>query len=146
MEDNIIEGNGHTIIINGGNPLKDCPANWEEAKKWEDEANKHLPLDDYENWRNEISQLRNRGITWTFDCGFKLDFDGSLLQVSSRFYPPKTHYGSTWDGTVHISMGETPISQKTFDCETLEQLKKEVEDYISQISEKVKNAIKNIEF
>lgn len=30
---------------------------------------------------------------WSWDCGFKLDFDGSLLSINSRFYPPHKNSG-----------------------------------------------------
>lgn len=78
-----------TLIINGGNALPGCPESWEDARSWQDKANED---------KGDSEPL------WSFDCGFKLDFDGGILRVSSRFYPPKTHYGSTWDGTVTVSL------------------------------------------
>lgn len=131
MENNIINNGDNIIIINGGNPLKDCPTNWDDVKKWEDEANKNIE-GDFE------------GPLWKFDCGFKLDYDGPLLRISSRFYPPKTHYGETWDGTVDLYIIDELIFSKEFDCETLEDLKQQVEKYIKDILiEKVKK-IKDI--
>ena len=68
---------------------------------------------------------------WKFDCGFKLDFDGPIVSVSSRFYPPKTHYGPKWDGNVTINIFDIKIIKKEFKCNTLNDLKNEVENYIS---------------
>lgn len=109
------------IIINGGNPLEGCPKSWEESKAWEENANKDK--DDLPEWR--------------FDCGYKLDYDGGLINVSSRFYPPTTHYGATWDGCVKIEILGKPIEQKQFDCATLDELKMQVEKYVGEFIEKL---------
>ncbi len=116
------------IIINGGNPLNDCPTDWDKAKQWEDMANKDIDS--------------KGGPEWSFDCGFKLDLDGPLISISSRFYPPKTHYGSTWDGVLSVNFMNETIKEKKFDCPTLEDLKKEVDAYILKLTEKLKLFIK----
>jgi hypothetical protein len=100
------------LIVNGGEPLKDCPKDWDKAKKWADKAN------------------QEHGPQWEWDCGYKLDYDGPIFRVSSRFYPPKSHYGETWDGTVTIYYYGEEIAKKEFDCQSLEQLKTEVEEYV----------------
>lgn len=127
MENNII--NDGQIIINGGNGLKDCPKTYEAAHAWADKANgdngTFYPL-------------------WKFDCGFKLDYDGPLVHVSSRFYPPKTHYGETWDGTVSIMIGEDDLIEKSFDCETLEKLRVEVEAYVLDVKSKLCDFLKQM--
>ncbi|HDZ04861.1 hypothetical protein LCGC14_0371040 [marine sediment metagenome] len=110
------------IIINGGNPLKDCPTDWHQAEKWCDDAN---------NKRADYPQ-------WSFDSGFKLDYDGDLISLNCRFYPPKTHYGETWDGTATVSIFGNKVEEKKFDCETLEQLKAEVESYIEKLKQRVR--------
>lgn len=104
------------IILNGGHPLAGCPENWEEANGWADEANSKKCI------HNEPS--------WSFDCGFKLDFDGPILSVSSRFYPPKEYYGDGWDGMVTIGLLGKPIVEKKFECDTLEELRCDVEKYV----------------
>ena len=126
MENNIINHKNGTIIFNGGNPLKGCPTDWEEAKL--------------------IIQKMNDGKTsnepqWSFDCGFKLDYDGGLLSIGSRFYPPKTHYGATWDGSVYVYLRNETIEKKIFDCKTLEELKNQVDEYINGIIEKVQSVL-----
>lgn len=42
---------------------------WDAAYKWQEQANKH-----------------NRLIKWSWDCGLKLDYDGDVCRISSRFY------------------------------------------------------------
>lgn len=128
MEKSIIEHKNGTIIMNGGNPLEGCPKDWDEAKLIEEKLNAGKDEDE--------PQPR-----WKFDCGFKLDFDGELIRVSSRFYPPKTHYGATWDGTVSIYFLDKEVSEKKFDCATLEELHKQVEEYVDSIKESVGEAI-----
>lgn len=114
-EENIIEHQEGTIIINGGEPLKDCPTDWDEAKKWEEGAN--IKKEDWEP-------------KWNWDCGFKLDFDAyGIVSVSSRFYPPKTYQGDTWDGNMTIKVLGKEVLKKEFDCPDLETLRKEVESF-----------------
>lgn len=127
MENNIIKNEAGTIIICGGNPLEGCPKDWYEAKN--------------------IIEKMNDGKTsnepqWSFDCGFKLDYDGGLLTIGSRFYPPKTHYGATWDGTVDVYLLDKTIEEKKFDCQTLDELKKQVDEYVNSIIEKLQLVFK----
>ena len=129
---NIINHSTGTVIINGGNPLpgSDCPTEWKQAELIEAEFNEGKG-DDFEEPR------------WKFDCGFKLDFDGALLRISSRFYPPKKHYGEGWDGHVRLLVGSYELDDsqtlvsKEFKCATLEQLHKEVEDYTAGLRKKI---------
>lgn len=124
---NIIQNGTNTIIINGGNPLPGCPNNWDEAKTIQAKLNEGKGEDEPK---------------WSFDCGFKLDFDGGIIRISSRFYPPKTHYGSTWDGNVSVYLLDKKIHTKEFDHNTLDELKKDVEMYVENIIEKLKCALK----
>ena len=130
MTDDVIQHPGGTIIINGGNALGDCPKDWDQAKILEQYLNANRQTDDLE---------------WKFDCGFKLDFDGGLLTISSRFYPPKTHGGVTWDGDVSIYFSGNEIHRKAFDCETLEQLKESVDAHVDGIKNKIGELLKEIE-
>ncbi|KKK96907.1 hypothetical protein LCGC14_2658050, partial [marine sediment metagenome] len=103
------------IIFNGGNPLDGCPTDYDEAD---------LILEGMNKGKSEDGPM------WCWDCGFKLDYDGDILRVSSRFYPPKTHYGPTWDGTVTFSLLGDELIKKKFDCKTLDDLVKEVELFV----------------
>ena len=118
----IINNSQGKAIINGGDPLPGCPIDWDWARKWQETAN--------EGFIEE-------GPKWSWDCGFKLDFDGPIISVSSRFYPPKSHYGSSWDGNVSFFLMGKLIEKKSFDCESLEELKKEVEFYVSLIASRI---------
>jgi len=116
MSDKVYQSeSGATVIIDGGDPLPGCPANWDEAHEWADRANK-------EGSESEVP-------FWSWDCGFKLNFDGPLVSVSSRFYPPRSHYGPSWDGSVYISVLDKVIIEKHFDCPTLDDLRKAVETF-----------------
>lgn len=122
MENSVLHHRGVTIISNGGNPLKGCPKDWVEANLWIEKAN---------------APDLGHSIKWSFDCGFKLDFDGGLLTISSRFYPPKTHYGNSWDGKVTIRLGGKIVETKEFDYKTFNQLILAVEFYIKQVTKRV---------
>jgi hypothetical protein len=89
--------------------------NWNNAKAWEEQANERKEIYDEPKWR--------------FDCNFKLDFDGSLLRISSRFYPPHKNAGDWWEGYVHIYLLEEEVLKKEFKCDTLDKLKIEVEKF-----------------
>lgn len=112
------------IVINGGDPIKDCPTDWEEAEAWAEKANGEAP---------------SGAPQWRFDCGFKLDYDlsGDLLRICSRFYPPKTGYGPTWDGTLTLSVRDQVLKKVGYDCETLEELRKQVEKFAHGVVAKV---------
>ena len=113
---NVIQARGREIIIDGGDPLPGCPGSQDEVNRWVDTANEE---------KEEYYEPQ-----WGFDCGFKLDYDGPLLSVSSRFYPPKTHYGPKWDGTVSIYLLDKKVKVREFECPTLDVLKEEVEVYV----------------
>lgn len=123
----IIETPKATLIINGGNPLEGCPKSWDEANIWAAKANKD-----------------DGTIQWRWDCGFKLDYDGEIVGVSSRFYPPTTHYGATWDGTVTITIMGKDWIKKEFDCNSLDELKEQVEKFIRETSERIEKILRGM--
>jgi len=129
----IIEHDRGTVVINGGNPLPGCPKSYDEANAWADKANEGKG--DPGNWYEPM---------WSFDCGFKLDFDGPLVDVSSRFYPPKTHYGPKWDGSVSIRLLGKTISRREFEADTLDELKGQAEAFVRGVV--LGNADKNHTF
>jgi hypothetical protein len=122
---------GDTVIFNGGDPLPGCPSSWDEARSWTALAN-----GDYD---------KHDAPLWSFDCGFKLDFDGPLVSLSSRFYPPKTHYGHRWDGTVSVNLLGARVAERKFDCNSLEELRTQVEAYRDEIVDTLKKAFQNRE-
>ena len=40
------------------------------------------------SWASKVNKLREffQDPKWSWDCGFKLDFDGPLVHIESRFY------------------------------------------------------------
>lgn len=89
--------------------------NWENAKAWQEKANEKKEIYDEPKW--------------SWDSGFKLDFDGSLLRVSSRFYPPHKNAGNWWEGNLVVKFLDEEIFKKEFKCDTLDELKIEVERF-----------------
>ncbi len=104
---------------------------WDAALKWQEEANEEDSL-----------------IRWRWDCGLKLDYDGEVCRISSRFYPPHKNsadYGK-YDGTITVMIGDAVeyIHKHEIEATTLDELKKLTEEYVSQILERLHNAIKSI--
>ena len=131
--DNILTlPNGRVAIFNGGNPIKDCPKSFEEAEIIEAKLN--VERTDYECFPE-----------WKFDYLTKLDFDGSILEISSRFYAPASHYGDKWDGNCDIYLMGIKIKSKSFECETLNELTQSVEKYAITCIEKIKNLLSDIQ-
>ncbi len=95
--------------------------NWKNAEAWEILAN---------NNKDKNSQP-----TWGQDCGFKLDFDGPLLMVRSRFYPTGTVQEQSWKGDFTLYFLKTELLRKEFKCNTLDELKTEVEKFTKEYAD-----------
>jgi hypothetical protein len=96
---------------------------WNEARDWEKKANK-----------NKEEHMEPK---WSFDCGFKLDFDGSFLKVSSRFYPPYKNNGDFWEGFYCVYLYGKEVLRKEFKAKTLDSLRNKVEKYQNSLSVKI---------
>jgi len=101
---------------------------WNNANKWEIAAN---------------TGKSDTEPKWHWDCNFKLDFDGALLSVSSRFYPPGKHYGDKWSGGLDIMFMNECLITKEFECDTLDELKNQIEGFLNDYTAKVKQLIKH---
>jgi len=112
-------------IFNGGKNLKNAPQSYKEYHAWIDKANEGKDEKDY-----PVPE-------WGSDCGYKTDFDGPIFGVSSRFYPPAEHYGPKWDGTTTIYLMGNDILEEKFECDTFDELTKQVEDFVNQFALKV---------
>ena len=104
---------------------------WEAARKWEEEANKEDGI-----------------IKWSWDCGLKLDYDGDICRISSRFYPPHKSsdtYGK-YHGTISVMVGDAVeyIHEHKIEADTLDSLKIEVEKYVSEIIKKILASIRAV--
>jgi len=100
--------------------------NWENAKAWMDEANEGK-----QGWCEPC---------WEWDTKFTLDFDGSLISVSSRFYPPKDEKPN-WTGTLQIYILKELILTKDIECDTLDQLKQEAESFTNNYANAIRLAM-----
>lgn len=87
--------------------------NWNSAHEWADKAN--------EEKEPKWSEPR-----WSFDCGLKLDFDGGLLRVSSRFYQVKENI---YDGSITFCVGDDEIFTREFSSRHIDNLRNDVEKY-----------------
>lgn len=102
---------------------------WKAAYKWADDTNEE-----------------DSSIQWSWDCGFKLDYDGSICSISSRFYPPhKSHedYGK-YSGAISVMINDECIKRHEIEADTLDELKLSVEKYVSGILVKINSAIKGV--
>ena len=64
-----------------------------------------------------------------------------LLTVSSRFYPPHKNAGNWWEGAVLVNFLGEELVRKEFKCDTLDELKKEVEKFTKHYSSDIKSHI-----
>lgn len=104
---------------------------WEAAYKWQEQANEEDNL-----------------IKWSWDCGLKLDYDGDICRISSRFYPPhksSAEYGK-YHGTINVMIGDAIeyIHKYEIEADTLDELKLLTETYVSEIIKKMHNAIRSV--
>jgi len=102
--------------------------NWENARDWQEKANEKKEIHDEPKW--------------SWDCNFKLDYDGSLLSISSRFYPPHKTTSNCWEGTVLVNFLGEKVFRKEFKCGTLDELKIEVEKFKEEYSNVAKKRLK----
>lgn len=98
---------------------------WKNAEAWE-------------NWANADKEGDYAEPQWKWDCNFKLDFDGPLLRISSRFYPPHKNKHDGWEGTVCVVLIEKEIEEKEFIAPNLDDLKRQVEEYVQNVISRVK--------
>ena len=101
--------------------------NWDNARAWEKKAN--------------IEHEDNGFPKWSFDCGFKLDYDGGLLSVESRFYPPHMNNHDGWEGGVRINLLFDNLIEKTFKTDSLDDLKDQVEDFLKGYIAEIKHKL-----
>lgn len=100
---------------------------WEMAQRWLNEANadKH----------NGFDEPR-----WSFDCGFKLDFDGGLIRVSSRFYGS---LDNSYSGSVSFCILDNDIFEREFSSRSIDILKEDVEKYVRSVFYNIEELLKS---
>lgn len=112
----------------GGNTSNEI---WDAAYKWQEQVNEDDKL-----------------IKWSWDCGLKLDYDGDVCRIYSRFYPPhksSAAYGK-YHGTITVMIGDAIeyIHEHEIEANTLDELQKLAENYVSEILDKMHNAIQAV--
>lgn len=101
--------------------------NWDKAIKWAEDANKD---------KIEIEEPM-----WSWDCGLKLDYDGPLVRVSSRFYQVQENI---FDGSVSFYIGDDEIYNREFNSKHIDILKEKVEQYVKDVTESIKANLRSI--
>lgn len=96
-----------------------------------------------EEWRKE-SNLDDNLCQWSWDVGLKLDYDGNICTISSRFYPPHKNQAehANYSGSISVYVGDDEIHDHRIEAETLDELKKMAEEYSGKLVEKIKTNIK----
>lgn len=102
--------------------------NWNCAEEWLKVANK----DKFD---------KNTEPVWSWDVNFKLDFDGSLLSISSRFYPPRVNNSDSWQGVLQVLLLGDVIMNKEFKASSLNEIRDEAESFVKEYIATIKNSI-----
>jgi hypothetical protein len=100
---------------------------WNEAKECAENANSE----------KQIQEIEPR---WSWDCGLKLDYDGGLLRVSSRFYQADNNI---YNGSVSFLIGDETLFDREFSCRHIDVLKADVETYVAKITANIKLLCEN---
>lgn len=101
--------------------------NWDKAPTWQATANEDKEPEWFEP-------------NWNWDCGLKLDFDGGLLRVSSRFYQTND---DIFDGTVSFVIGDDTIFQREFSSRNIEVLRNDVEKYCREVRTQIAGLLRS---
>jgi len=100
---------------------------WKDAEKWQENQNDKLKGD----------------IKWRWDCGFKLDFDGGIVTVESRFYPPHKNNHNGWEGTMTFNIMGEKWTSFNLKKDTLDEIKNEALNLLKRQSEIIKSRMFN---
>ena len=100
---------------------------WEKAKIWKEDANAD---------KNDYLEP-----VWSWDCGLKLDFDGPLMSISSRFYQIND---DIFSGSVSILIGGDNLHEREFTGKHITFLKNQVEEYVESVRGKLTNHLKKL--
>lgn len=103
--------------------------NWDKAEATINQLNNDVDFVDIEYGNPK----------WSWDCFFKLDYDGGIVVISSRFYPSGSTTSVAFEGTVSILLMDKIIQKKEFKCENLTVLKQEVDEYVNEFLTKLRN-------
>ena len=77
---------------------------------------------------------------WTDDCQGKKDYDGRLLSVSSRYWPPSYNRDGKHTAVSSIAWGDlaegpyVDLARREFSAESLDEVKRLVEAWVQEQS------------
>ncbi|NCU33112.1 MAG: hypothetical protein EOM23_09330 [Candidatus Moranbacteria bacterium] len=97
------------------------------------------------SWLREVNSDDNL-CKWSWDCGLKLDYDGDICRISSRFYPPhksSAEYGK-YSGSISVYIGDDEIYKHEVEASSLDDLKAISEGYVTKIIERITANIKAV--
>jgi hypothetical protein len=75
---------------------------------------------------------------WNWDCGFKLDLDGPIVSLESRFYPPARNGTGLWNGGMRLRLLDEIVDQVEISAATLDELKVKADAQILKFVEDLK--------
>jgi len=88
-------------------------------------------------------------VEWRWDCGLKLDYDGPIVRVASRFYLPHKRSAAypKYSGTITLTVGEykidgsNSITEKKLEADSLDELVEKTEAIVFRIMETTKKLL-----
>ena len=95
-----------------------------------------------QQWQKEANES-NYLINWSWDCGFKLDYDGSVCQINSRFYPPHkstVEYGK-YHGDITVILNNKEKHRHTLEAKSLDELRFLAEKHVDMFVKKIESAL-----
>lgn len=91
-----------------------------------------------------------RELEWTHDCQGKMDYDGTLVYVTSRTYPrfyhagDGPHHGKTLaTGSSTFMIGYTEVLSKEFHAETQEEVNAAITVWVREHLGKIEAAVRS---
>ena len=99
------------------------------------------------NKKNGVDEGCGGKPKWTLDCQKKFCYDGSIVEINTRFYPPNynANDGGGWGGGLVEVVGDGVVFDKKYfkPRGTIDELMVDVEKYVSETTVKIHKAIKN---
>lgn len=112
------------------------PMPWHDAIKWKKQANEGKD-------HNSCGTLAFPN--WSWGCSFRLDYDGGIVRLNSRFWPesPDDTKEPLWNGVCHFSIFDVNIIEKTFPNTQLDQLRIDVETWVNETTSLIASCLSN---
>lgn len=88
-----------------------------------------------------MAESREYPLAWRHDCQGKQDYDGRLVEVSTRYWPP--NYDAARRHTAHSSilLGGVAVVDEQFAGETIGECKRQVEQWVARQIQTVETAL-----